>query len=754
LGLSKGKEPAPEQTFINQFYKSERLYRGMPMVRTTDGYLVEWDKHRILDMLVKETELAKTLFGMEPLSYLRAEKIADAVESRIRLIRPKFVSGPMIREMVNNILLDWSEHEELKELQIYRNILSRVGVPISDAYEIDTGSGFESKENANLQPNPETIHKKKADRLSKEQYLLLMNPELATAHHQGDIHIHTLEYFGSRPFCQDWDLRYFLYYGLIPDGTGFRSSVAGPAKQPEVAILHSVKVLAAGQTNFSGGQGFMYYTMFLAPFLRGLPYQKVKQLAQMMFYELTQTYVTRGGQLVFSNIQLPMGVPDIWKNVPVVMKGRIGPDTYGSYEDEVQMFFRAITEVALEGDYWGKPFNFPKNENYVSPEFFKPEYDDLWMLVHESVGKFGAPYFDNMLPAYRGYGNGISCYQCCAYQFSNTPESDPKFHEKLNFDDGQHFSMGGWQVVSLNMPRLAYRANGDYDKLLEAAQENMQLAVDVFKAKQFWMGKAIKNNMVPFATQTPRDPRTGKQGPPAVDFSELVNVIGVVGINEMVQQFTGKQLHESNDAVRVAIKLLLDMEKYRKGLEMRNGFKMMLARTPAESTAQTFAISDLVSPSYKKFAKNIVKGDIESSLALAKGKRDLPVYYSNGTHTYVGAKIPLGQKIDIEHKFFPILSGGNIFHAWLGESCSDPEALYKLTQRICRNSQIGYFSYTKDLTVCSQCQSTSTGMLKSCPTCGSDNVRWWSRITGYYTDVTGWNAGKRQELMDRYRVTL
>jgi anaerobic ribonucleoside-triphosphate reductase len=322
LGLSKGKEPAPEQTFINQFYKSERLYRGMPMVRTTDGYLVEWDKHRILDMLVKETELAKTLFGMEPLSYLRAEKIADAVESRIRLIRPKFVSGPMIREMVNNILLDWSEHEELKELQIYRNILSRVGVPISDAYEIDTGSGFESKENANLQPNPETIHKKKADRLSKEQYLLLMNPELATAHHQGDIHIHTLEYFGSRPFCQDWDMRYFLYYGLIPDGTGFRSSVAGPAKQPEVAILHSVKVLAAGQTNFSGGQGFMYYTMFLAPFLRGLPYQKVKQLAQMMFYELTQTYVTRGGQLVFSNIQLPMGVPDIWKNVPVVMQLR------------------------------------------------------------------------------------------------------------------------------------------------------------------------------------------------------------------------------------------------------------------------------------------------------------------------------------------------------------------------------------------------------------------------------------------------
>jgi ribonucleoside-triphosphate reductase len=691
------------------------------------------------------------MFGIPSISEYYAEKIAEEVEHRFKLTKPKWVSGPMIREVTNNLLLEWSD--EIPEFQIYRNLLTRVGAPVYDAYQIDTGNGFEARENANLQPNPETVHKKKADRLSKEQYLLLMDPKLATAHHQGDIHIHTLEYFGTRPFCQDWDLRYFLYYGLLPDGTGFRSSVAGPAKQPEVAILHSVKVLAAGQTNFSGGQGFMYYTLFLAPFIRGMPYKEVKQLAQMMFYELTQTYVTRGGQLVFSNIQLPMGVPDIWKDVPIVVKGKIGPDTYGDYEDEVQMLFRAINEVALEGDYWGKPFNFPKNENYVSPEFFKPEYDDLWLLVHDAVSKYGAPYFDNMLPAYRGYGKGISCYQCCAYQFSNTPETDPNFHEKLHFIDGQHFSMGGWQVVSLNMPRLAYRANGDYDKLLTYAKENMRLSMGVFNAKRKWMDKAISSNMVPFATQTPRDPRTGNKGPPAVDFSELVNVIGVVGVNEMVQYFTGKQLHESGDAVRVAVRLLLDMEKYRKGLEMKSGQKVMLARTPAESTAQTFAVADLVHPEYKKTAHNIVKGDL-SNLSGLKKKRDMPVYYTNGTHTYVGAKVPLGKRIDVEHKFFPILSGGNIFHAWIGESCSDSEALYKLTQRICRNSQIGYFSYTKDLTVCSRCQTTSSGLLNNCTQCGSSSVRWWSRITGYYTDVTGWNSEKHQELLDRYRVTI
>ena len=728
---------------------------AMPRVRTTDGHLLDWDREAIAKQLLKETKLSEQFYKVPSITEDEAGEIAREVERRIRWMNVKYLSGPLVREIMNVVLLE-RHHPE------WRNICTRVGTPVYDAHLIDIGTGFESKENANLQENAETSHKKKADKISKEQYLLLLPPYLADRHLAGDLHIHDLEYFGTRPFCQDWDLRYFFYYGLMPDGLGTKASVAGPAKKAEVAILHAVKALGSAQTNFAGGQGFYNFLTFIAPYFQDRTYQDILQLMQMFVYEMTQMMVARGGQLVFSSVQLTPGVPTLWRDKPAVYVGKVWdgsqPDaplkTYGQFEREVRLAFKALMEVMLRGDHWGKPFNFPKNENYVSPEFFKPEYDDLWLLVHESVGKFGAPYFDNMLPTYRGYGNGISCYQCCAYQFANTPETDPKFHEKLNFDEGQHFSMGGWQVVSLNMPRMAYRANGDYDKLLEAAQENMRLAVDVFKAKQFWMKKALSNKMVPFATQTPRDPRTGKLGPPAVDFSELVNVIGVVGVNEMVQHFTGKQLHEDPDSVRVAIRLLLDMEKYRKGLEMRNGFKMMLARTPAESTAQTFAVSDLVSPTYKKFAVNTVKGDMEGSAVLLKGKRDLPVYYSNGTHTYVGAKIPLGKKIDIEHKFFPILSGGNIFHAWLGEACSDPEALYKLTQRICRNSQIGYFSYTKDLTVCSKCASTSAGMLKTCPSCGSENVRWWSRITGYYTDVTGWNEGKRQELMDRYRVTI
>jgi len=41
-----------------------------------------------------------------------------------------------------------------------------------------------------------------------------------------------------------------------------------------------------------------------------------------------------------------------------------------------------------------------------------------------------------------------------------------------------------------------------------------------------------------------------------------------------------------------------------------------------------------------------------------------------------------------------------------------------------------------------------------CPHCGCHDVVQISRVTGYLQDVSGWNAGKQQELKDRVRYNL
>ena len=631
---------------------TEILQNSRPMVRGTDGFIVPWSRKKIVEQLLTETKLAEQFYNMPAISAQDAENIASEVETKVFDLNLKFVSGPLIRELVNNVLL--SKSAQKPQFALYRNILTRVGAPVYDAYLMDMGEGFKAKENANLQPNPETAHKRKADWVSGEEYLLLMPPHIADAHLSGDLHIHDLEYFGTRPFCQDWDLRYFFYYGLMPDGLGTRTSIAGPAKHAEVAILHTAKILASAQTNFAGGEGFYNFLIFLAPYFRGLSYERTRQLMQMMFFEYTQAYVARGGQLVFSNIQVQPGVPDLWKNVPIVMNGKVGPDVYGNYEDEVRMMFRALYDVAGKGDYWGKPFNFPKLENSLSPEFFKPEYDDVWLDVHKVVGKFGLPYFDNLMPDYRGYGKGVSCYQCCAYCFVETPEDSEDFYEKLNFDGGKHFTMGSWQVSSLNLPRMAYKANGEDEVLFEEARRLMDSALEVFKAKKNWMDLSLKNNRIPFATQRPLDPRTGEKGTTAVDFDALTFTIGLVGGNEMAQYHTGYQLHENMEGVKILIKLILEMQKYKKVLEEQSGYKIALARTPAESTAQKFAISDLITDKYRANAEKLVKGDVgQAKFLLNNHKKDVPVYYSNGTHVDVGAKLGLFERMNIEQKFFP-----------------------------------------------------------------------------------------------------
>jgi len=730
--------------------KSSQENNSKLMVRRTDGFIVPWDRNAIVKQLLKETKLAKDFYEVRPITQEEAEAIAI---KEILSLRLGFVSGPLIRELVNNILLDKSK--ETPEFALYRNILTRVGTPVHDAYQIDVGKGFKANENANLQPNAETSHKRKADWVSEEEYLLLMPPKLADLHLSGDLHIHDLEYFGTRPFCQDWDLRYFFYYGLMPDGMGTRTSIAGPAKHPEVAVLHTAKILASAQTNFAGGEGFYNFLVFLAPYMKGLDYDRVKQLMQMMFFEYTQAYVARGGQLVFSNIQVQPGVPLLWRNVPIVAKGKVGPDLYGDYEDEVRMMFKALYDVAYRGDYWGKPFNFPKLENGISPEFFKPEYDEVWLDVHKVVAKFGTPYFDNMMPAYRGYGKGVSCYQCCAYCFVETPEGSPEFHDKLHFVDGKHFTMGSWQVVSLNLPRIAYKANGNDEKLYEEARRLMDAAVEIFKMKKKWMSLVLKNNRIPFATQHPIDPKTGARGPPAVDFDGLSFVIGVVGGNEMAQWHTGSQLHESPEAVKILVKLILEMQKHKRHLEEESGLRLALARTPAESTAQRFAIADLLTEGYRLKAEKMIKGDLSNArVSLVEGAKDVSVYYTNGTHAYVGAKIGLLDRINMEQKFFPLLNGGNMLHVWLGDASPDPEALFKLTKRIASQTHVGYYAYTKDLTICNNCGKVTSPIHKTCPYCGSAEVEWWSRVTGYYQAVSGWNWGKRAELKDRHRYII
>ncbi|RLI92061.1 MAG: anaerobic ribonucleoside-triphosphate reductase, partial [Candidatus Altiarchaeales archaeon] len=225
---------------INPELAERYKYRARLRVRTSRTTLETFDRKHIVNSLVKETGIDRKL----------AEKIARDVGRELERMRLNYVTAPLIREIVNVKLLE-------RGLERERAKYTRLGMPVYDVKDLIEKP---HKENANLQYNPETVHKLMADQISKEYALINVLPiELADSHMRGEIHIHDLDYFATRPFCFSHDIRFFLKNGFKADGVGNHTAIAGPAKRPEVAFLHAAKVLAASQTNCSGGQGFSYF---------------------------------------------------------------------------------------------------------------------------------------------------------------------------------------------------------------------------------------------------------------------------------------------------------------------------------------------------------------------------------------------------------------------------------------------------------------------------------------------------------------
>jgi ribonucleoside-triphosphate reductase (formate) len=792
-------------------------------IHTQNGFIEEFSKEKIIAAIEKDTEFLKNHYSkVNIISKDDIKKVANSVKrlvDKMELSDEEILSSDTIRGLVV------TELRKLGEIEL-ANVAEIVGPRLTDILKIWGVNGDTVHDNANQDAeNQETMHKHIADVVSSKAMLRMLPENIVKSHLSGDIHIHDREYFFTRQFCFDSDLRYILYYGLYPDGKGISLPVARAARSAEVAFLHAAKTLGSSQCNCAGGQGYQSFNIFIAPYLEGKSYKEIKQLAQMFVFEMGQMVVARGAQPVFSSIQLWPGCPTIWKDKPVVYKGQVWDGrkcyeenihgvcyptnegkTYGKYEREIRLLFKAFLEVFYSGDSLGRPFRFPKPEIVISKEFLEgdlykkslngpwdepdedgtqvaeilaPSYYELYRMAFKLALHNGAPYFESQYHVENPL-NSIQCMQCCSYGFQSDASSDKEFYNKLNFIDGAHFdNLGSMQVISLNLPRAAYIAEqrlyngfgiGDHFQIsLQILKDLIDQCVQTFLIKR----DSLKKQASPFMRQTPVDPNNStKHAPSYGNLEKLSYVIGLVGLNEYVQAMTRKQLHESKEALDLGLKLVAALNLYCGKVGHESGLQIALARTPAETTAQRFAVSDLIN--YPEYARKYVKGNLKvAEEKLEQGIKDLPIEYSNGTHCAVGAPISLQKKAEVEGEFFRILKGGNIFHIFLADISpfltlettvnekaervpkeiteQDIDDVMKFGLNITKNTPITYFAFSKDTTVCLDCNAISNGILRKCPKCLSEKLDYIARITGYMSSVSGWNEAKKQELKDRYR---
>jgi len=671
-------------------------------VRSSSEELQGWDRARIEEALVRETLLDEGT----------ARTIAQDIERTITNAGIHFVTAPLIRELVNAKLIALGlEEERLKH--------TRLGVPL---FDVDNMIRLPNKENANVPHGPEATNLTLAESIKKEYALIsVFSREVGDAHMRGDLHLHDLG-FVDRPYCSGQSLEYIKKYGLnLPNSL----ALAKPAKHPEVLLAHMVKFAAALQSNFAGAIGWDAVNLFFAPYLEGLTDREVKQLAQILIFEFSQQAVARGGQAIFTDINLYWEVPKHFEDVPAIgPNGEYTGKTYAEYEKEAQRFVWKLFEVFKEGDGAGRPFFFPKPLVHITEKFFKtPGHMEFLHHICDVACEKGNTYF----VFDRGQTAKIS--ECCrlSFKLEKSDLEDAKTPWKMRYS--------ALQNVTINLPRIAYLAEGDDTRLFQILRQKIELAVKAHLDKRAFIQQLLDHGPTgPLALLA-----MNLDGQPYLRMHRVTYLVGMVGLNEMVQEHLGQQLHDSEEAMRFGLKVIAHMKLLCDYFSGKHGMRFVLEQTPAESTAYRFAKLDL--NQHHERARHIVKGD------LFKGE----VYYTNSTLFNVGSTVNPIERVKLEGRFHPIIEAGAITHVWLGEQRPAKESLANFVIKIFRDTKNDQVAFSPEFTCCKACQQNTRGMPDACPHCGSQDLDHITRITGYFTRVSSWNKGKLGELKDRYK---
>lgn len=618
-----------------------------------------WDKDRIVKTLTKETGIAKE----------EAEDIADSVEKKVFSSGLRTITVSLIRELIDNELFVRGFNKGLEK----QNLLGMSN------YNLQQIIFSKSNENSNIvYNNPEAVNLAIAENTLK-QYALkeVFSPEISEAHLKGAIHLHNLGYL-IRVYCSAHSLEFIKKYGLKLTNL---TTTSKPAKYAMTLTGHLNTFLASMQAYYAGALAINYVNIFYAPYLVGMSESEMKQQAQYLIFSCSQNAFSRGGQTLFIDFNIHLGVPKYLADVPAIgPKGEYTGKTYKDYEKEAQTFAKIMLEVWKDGDANGTPFPFPKCNLHVNEDSFKdPEQLKLLKYACEVASVNGSPYFvfDR---------DEVNLSMCCRLRTNITDNYVIQHPESMRFC--------GFQNVSINLPQCAYRAEGDLKKTLKEVEKMVGLTVKAHQQKKKFIEKLMKPGCPLWQVGM-----TAPDGRPYLDLDKATYIIGMVGLNECVKRLTGKELHESDEAYKTGIRVISAMYLKAKEYEKETGMTLKLEETPAESVSLRFAKLDLQHyPESTKYVRGNQKtGDI---------------YYTNSIHFAPDAPISIFERIEKQGRFNPLIESGAITHVFVGEYRPDPESIFNLVKKTWYNTQSVQITISPEFTVCEDCGKVSPGFMR------------------------------------------
>lgn len=297
--------------------------------------------------------------------------------------------------------------------------------------------------------------------------------------------------------------------------------------------------------------------------------------------------------------------------------------------------------------------------------------------------------------------DGAKLATCCRYSSSF---EQMKFRAD-SFGNGG-MNIGSHRVVTVNLPRIAHRANvlgdGDFFHLLDTQLEVCYKLLMVHR--DGILARRIKQGFLTFFSKPVS----------WFNINQLFSTIGITGIYEMCEIMGLSILTPEGEEFTTRVLNFIEA----KALEFsnRSGYSFNVEEIPGESTCVTLAKAD-----------NIAYG------------MDYAMY--SNQYIPLTADVSIARRATLTGKFMNILSGGGILH----QNIKDKMSEMQMQHMIEFHASVGveHLGVNFGFGICVNGHTSMIGNDGTCAECGAEIQDWITRIIGYFSFVSNWSEARR-----------
>jgi len=276
-------------------------------------------------------------------------------------------------------------------------------------------------------------------------------------------------------------------------------------------------------------------------------------------------------------------------------------------------------------------------------------------------------------------------------------------------------NIGSLRVVTLNLARIGNqvaKAGGDIDMYYEKLDEQLDKAYHMLLAHREFIELQIQRGACPFFNE-----QLGY-----MFMERFFLTFGINGLYEGLMEMGYNMLEE--DGLELARSILDRISTYANDkCDPEEKILFNVEQVPGESLAVKHALKD-----------RIVCG------------MDYSIYANQFVPLW--SDINLERRIKIDGDLSKYMSGGCISHINLVDRISSTQQMEHVVRYAIRN-HCEHFAINYSYNCCENQHITISGTAEVCPICGDQIIDHITRVVGYFTSVSAWSPGRREEFKTR-----